>query len=128
MALTDAGAILIAQMLKGASVTALNTANAHIAVGNGSTAFSAAQTDLVGASKARKGMDSASFPSGSSNVLTFQSTFSTSEGNFEWIEWGIANASSGGTLVGRRVESPSLGTKDNTKTWTFQATATVSAT
>ena len=127
MALTDAGAILIAQMLKGASVTALNTANAHIAVGNGNTAFAASQTDLVGGSKARKGMDSP-YPSGSSNVLTFQATFGTSDANFEWIEWGIANASSGGTLVGRRVESPSLGTKDNTKTWTFQATATVSAT
>ena len=127
MALLDNGAILIAQLLKGASVTPLNAANAHIAVGNGNTAFSASQTDLVGASKERRPMDSG-YPSGSSNVLTFQSTYSTSQGNFEWVEWGIGNALSGGTLVARKVESPSLGTKDNTKTWTFQAACTVSAT
>lgn len=127
MALTDAGAILMAQALRGASVTPLNAANAYICVGNGNTAFAASQTDLVGASKARKGMDTG-YPTGSSNVLTFQSTFTTSEANFEWIEHGIANASSGGTLVGRKVESPSLGTKDSSKTWTFQVAATISAT
>ena len=125
MALTDAGAILIAQMVRGASVTALNAANAYIAVGNSNTAFSAAQTDLVGASKTRKGMDS-SYPSGASNVLTYQATFGTSEANHAWDEWGLFNASTGGTMLGRKVDA--LGTKTNTQSWTFQITATFSAT
>lgn len=125
MALTDAGAILIAQMVRGATVTALNAANAYIGVGSGTTAFSAAQTNLVGASTARKGMDSG-YPSGASNVLTYQATYGTGEGNFAWEEWGLFNASSGGTMLGRKVDS--LGTKTNTQSWTFQVTATFSAT
>ena len=125
MALTDAGAILLAQMARGASVTALNAANAYIGVGSGNTAFSAAQTDLVGASKTRKAQDSG-YPSGSSNVLTYQSTFGTSDANYAWEEWGLFNASSGGTMLGRKVDS--LGTKTNTQSWTFQVTATFSAT
>ena len=125
MALTDAGAILIAQMVRGASVTALNAANAHIGVGNSTTAFAASQTDLVGASKTRKAMDSG-YPSGASNVLTYQSTFGTSDANYAWDEWGLFNASSGGTMLGRKVDA--LGTKVNTQSWTFQVTATFSAT
>lgn len=126
MALTDAGAILLAQMARGASVTALNAANAYIGVGDSSTAFAASQTDLVAASnKTRKAQDSG-YPSGASNVLTYQSTFGTSDANFAWNEWGLFNASSGGTMLGRKVDS--LGTKTNTQSWTFQVTATFSAT
>jgi hypothetical protein len=125
MALTDAGAILLAQMARGASVTALNAANAYIGVGNSTTAFAASQTDLVGASKTRKAMDSG-YPSGSSNVITYQATYGTSDANHAWDEWGLFNASSGGTMLGRKVDA--IGTKTNTQSWTFQVTATFSAT
>jgi hypothetical protein len=79
----------------------------------------------VGASKTRKGMDSG-YPSGSSNVLTYQATYGTSEANHAWDEWGLFNAASGGTMLGRKVDA--LGTKTNTQSWTFQVTATFSAT
>ncbi len=125
MALTDSGAILLAQLARGAAVTPLNAANAYIGVGSGNTVFAASQTDLVGASKTRKAMDS-TYPSGSSNILTYQSTFGTSDANYAWEEWGLFNASSGGTMLGRKVDS--LGTKTNTQSWTFQVTATFSAT
>lgn len=125
MALTDSGAILLAQLTRGSAVTPLNAANAYIGVGNSTTAFAASQTDLVGASKLRKGMD-AGYPSGSSNVLTYQATFGTSEANFDWNEWGLTNSLTGGTLLGRRVEA--LGTKTSSQSWTFQTTATFSAT
>ena len=125
MALTDAGAILLAQMARGASVTALNAANAYLGVGDSSTAFAASQTDLVAATnKLRKAQDSG-YPSGASNVLTYQSTFGTSDANFAWNEWGLFNASSGGTMLGRKVDA--LGLKANTQSWTFQVTATFSA-
>jgi hypothetical protein len=106
----------------GAGVTPFNNANSYIGVGDSTTAFSAAQTDLqASTNKLRKAMDS-TFPSGGSNVLTFRSTFSTAEANFTWNEWGIFNASSGGTMLSRKVES--LGTKTSTQTWAFTTVLT----
>lgn len=107
----------------GAAVTAFNNANAHIGVGDSTTAFSAAHTDLQAATnKLRKAMD-ATYPSGGSNVITFRSTFGTSDANFAWQEWAVFNASSAGTMLNRKVES--LGTKTNTQTWQFTVTLTV---
>lgn len=123
MPITDAGRNHLVQAGIGAAVTAFNNANAHIGVGDSATAFSAAQTDLVAATnKFRKAMD-ATYPQGGSNVLTFRSTFATGDANFAWNEWGVFNASSGGTMLDRKVES--LGTKTNTQTWQFTVTLTV---
>ena len=124
MALTTAGATLIAQMVRGASVTPLNAANAFIALGTGSTAFNVSDTALVTPATPRKGMD-AGYPSGAAAVLTYQATFGTTEGNGVIAEWGLCNAVSGGTLLGRKVEA--LGEKLNTQSWTVQITATFSA-
>lgn len=110
------------QATVGAGVTAFNNANAHIGVGDSTTAHAVGQTDLQAATnKLRKAMD-ATYPSGATNVLTFRSTFGTSDANFAWQEWGVFNASSGGTMLNRKVES--LGTKTNTQTWQFTVTLT----
>jgi hypothetical protein len=122
MAITDAGRNHLVQAGIGAGVTAFSNANAHIGVGDSSTAYSAAHTDLqASTNKLRKAMD-ATYPSGGSNVLTFRSTFGTSDANFAWNEWGVFNASSSGTMLNRKVES--LGTKTNTQTWQFTVTLT----
>lgn len=122
MAITDAGRNHLVQAGIGAAVTAFNNANAHIGVGDSTTAFAAGQTDLQAASnKLRKAMD-ATYPSGGSNVITFRSTFGTSEANFAWDEWGVFNAASSGTMLNRKVEA--LGTKTNTQTWQFTVTLT----
>lgn len=106
----------------GAGPTFFNNANAYIGVGDSSTAFSAAHTDLQAASnKLRKAMD-ATYPSGGSNVITFRSTFATGDANFAWNEWGIFNGSSGGTMLVRKVES--LGTKTSAQTWQFTVVVT----
>ena len=106
----------------GAAVTAFNNANSYIGVGDSTTAHAVAQTDLQAATnKLRKAMD-ATYPSGGTNVLTFRSTFATADANFAWNEWGVFNASSGGTMLNRKVES--LGTKTNTQTWQFTVTLT----
>jgi hypothetical protein len=124
MALTDAGRNHLVQAGIGASVTFFNNANTYIGVGDSTTAFSASQTDLVAATnKLRKAMD-ATYPSGGSNVITFRSTFATTDANFAWQEWGIFNASSGGTMLSRKVES--LGTKTSAQTWQFTVTLTFS--
>jgi hypothetical protein len=122
MAITDAGRNAMVQAVIGAGGTAFNNANSYIGVGDSTTAYSAGQTDLVAATnKLRKAMD-ATYPSGGSNVITFRSTFGTSDANFAWQEWGVFNASSSGTMLNRKVES--LGTKTSAQTWQFTVTLT----
>ncbi len=104
--------------------TAFNNANARLGVGNSATAFSAAQTDLVGASKTRKAMD-ASYPTVATNVITAVSTFGTAEANHAWDEVGFFNAATGGTMLSRVVAA--LGTKTSASTWvlTYSLTTTL---
>ena len=125
MALTNAGAVLVATCLMNDSATFMNASNAHLGVGDSSTAFSAAHTDLQAASnKLRKAME-ASYPTRSAGALTLRSLYGTSEANFAWNEWGSFNASSGGTMVTRKVES--LGTKTSAQSWQLTATITFAA-
>jgi hypothetical protein len=112
----------LAQATLGEAVTSFNNANAFIGVGDSSTAVTVTQTDLQAATnKLRKGQD-ATYPQRAANVLTFRSTFGSAEANFAWLEWGIFNASSGGVMLNRKVES--LGTK-TTGTWTITCTITL---
>lgn len=102
----NAGIALEADLLIGAGGTAFNNANAYIGVGNGTTAVSAAHTDLQGASKTRKAMD-ATFPSRSSQTVTWKSTFATGDANYSWEEMAVFNASTAGTMLARAlVTSP----------------------
>lgn len=106
----------------GAGPTFFNNANSYIGVGDSATAYAAAQTDLQAATnKMRKAMD-ATYPSGGSNVITFRSTFATTDANWAWLEWGIFNAASAGTMLSRKQES--LGTKTSAQTWQFTTTLT----
>lgn len=126
MPLTNAGRDFLAQAaVNDSSPTFFTNANAHIGVGDSSTAFNASHTDLQAASnKLRKAMD-ATYPQRSANVLTFKSTFTTSDANFAWEEWGIFNASSSGVMLNRKAES--LGTKTSAQTWAITCTLTVTA-
>lgn len=122
MPLTDVGRNLMASALVGAAYTTYAAANAYIGVGDSSTAFAKAQTDLQGSSKLRAAMV-ATYPLQSTNVLTFRSLYGTSDANFAWNEWGIFNASTSGTMLSRKVES--LGTKTSAQSWQITATITV---
>jgi hypothetical protein len=127
MALTNAGAVMAAQCIMNDTATSvfLNSTNAHLGVGDSSTAFAASQTDLQAASnKLRKAME-ASYPTRSSGALTLRSLFGTSEANFVWAEWGSFNASSSGTMFTRKVEA--LGTKTSAQSWQLTATITLAA-
>jgi hypothetical protein len=106
----------------GAAVTPFNNANSFIGVGDSTTAFAVGQTDLQAATnKLRKAMD-ATYPTGAANVISWRSTFATTDANWAWQEWGVFNASTAGTMLNRKVES--LGTKTNTQTWQFTVTLT----
>lgn len=124
MALTNAGRDFIAQAIMNDSPLFFNNANARIGVGDSTTAFSAAHTDLQAATnKFRKAMD-ATFPTRATNVITFKSTFGSAEANFAWNEWGVFNAASAGTMLNRVVEYN--GTKLSGQTWVFQVQLTIS--
>ena len=120
MAITNAGLAQIASLITGAGTTFSN-ANAKLGVGNGNTAFAVSQTDLQGTSKLRKAMDSG-YPTVSGPTVTFKSTFLPAEANFAWLEWGIFNAASGGTMLNRVVENNS--TKLSNQTWILQVDVT----
>lgn len=122
MALTNAGRDLIAKALIGDAFTNFSNANAYLGVGDSSTAYAAAQTDLQAASnKFRRAMD-ATYPQRATNVLTFKSTYTTGEANFAWNEVGVFNASSAGDMLCRVVSA--LGTKSS-GSWALTHTVTV---
>ena len=120
MGLTAAGINFLSQAAIGQG-TVFNNANARIGVGNSTTAFSASQTDLVGGNKLRKGMDTG-YPTITPPVVTFRATFAKNEANFPWNEWGIFNASTGGVMLNRVVESN--GTKQDNQTWVLEVSIT----
>jgi len=125
MGLTNAGAIEIAKCAMNDSATFINASNAYLGVGDSSTAFSAAQTDLQAASnKLRKGQE-ATYPQRTNGAITYRALYGTSEANFAWQEWGTFNASTAGVMWQRKVES--LGTKTNTQSWQLTATLTFAA-
>jgi len=113
---------LVGKYTSGTGTNYDNT-NAYIGIGNGTTAFAATQTDLVGASKTRKAMD-ATYPQVAANVVTYRSTFGTGDANYAWEEWGIFNASTAGTMMNRVVANN--GTKAGTETKVVTVTITLS--
>jgi len=125
MGLTNAGRNQFAAAIIGDTTTDFNNANAFIGAGNSSGAFAASQIDLQGGSTQRVAMD-ATYPQRVANVLTFRSTFSTSQANFQWLEWGVFNGTSAtGTMLNRAIEV--LGTKTSAQSWQITMTLTINA-
>lgn len=124
MPLTTVGRNFIAAaIINDGPPTHFDNDSSYLGVGDSTTAFSAAHTDLQAASnKLRKGME-ATYPSRATNVLTFRSLFSTAEANFHWQEWALFNAAAAGDMLSRKVED--LGTKTSAQSWQLTATITV---
>lgn len=121
--LTTLGATALWTLLIGGGGTTWSNANAYLGVGDSSTAAAVGQTDLQAATnKLRKAMD-ATFPSVSGAVITFKSTFGTSDANFAWEELAAFNASSAGTMLNRKVSA--LGTKTSAGSWVLTLTITL---
>lgn len=126
MASTDKGVIAAASLFCGdGAVNAFNLTNARLGVGDSSTAFSAAQTDLQAATnKLRKGLDSA--PARTNNNVDYTATFSTSEANFAWNELALFNSASGDYMATRRTLT-GFGTKTSAEAWTITVTVVFTA-
>lgn len=124
--LLNAGITRLLNRLAGVTATAFDASNARIGVGNSSTAASAAQTDLQGASKFFALVDSVSV---SNQTITFVASYGSSDANFAWEEWGVDNGTADSStvtapLLNRKVAS--MGTKGSGSTWTLTVTITVS--
>lgn len=115
----------ILKLIAGQGGTAYNATNARLAVGDGTTAAAAGQTDLVGTNKARQVVDAA--PTITNNQILFVATFGTGSANYVWAEVGVVNAASGGPMWSRTVPAGTLGTKPSsgTATWVLNWTLTI---
>ena len=74
----------------------------HMALGSGTTAAAANQTDLVSILGSREALDSTS---ASSNTITYVASFEAGDATGAVTEAGLFNASSGGTMLCRTVFS-----------------------
>ena len=94
----------------------------HMALGSGTTAAAAGQTDLVSVLGAREALDSTT---PSSNTITYVSSFEAGEATGAVTEAGIFNASSAGTMLCRTVFAVVNKQADDTMsvTWTITLTA-----
>ena len=125
MALVNLARDIIADaLIGGGTYTLFDNANAALGVGDSSTAYAAAQTDLQAATnKLRKAMD-ATYPQRAANVLTLRSTFLTTDANFTWAEWGTFNNVTlrAGQMLQRIVSA--LGAKTSAASWQLTVTLT----
>lgn len=122
--MVNAGLQNMIDALIGGSITVFSNANAYLGVGDSSTAEAATQTDLQAATnKTRKAM-SATYPSRTNQTVTFRAAFGSSDANYNWNEFAVFNASTGGTMLNRKVSSQ--GTKASGQTWTLDLAITFS--
>lgn len=129
MPLTNAGRDFYAQAsMDDASPVFFNNANAALGVGDDTTPFNPAQTDLqavAGSGNAlRKGM-TVGYPQRTANAITYQSLFGTTEANYAWAEWGIFNTLTNGTGVMQSRKVEALGTKTSAQSWQLTVTSTL---
>ena len=94
----------------------------HMALGSGTTAPAAGQTDLVSILGAREALDSTN---ASANTITYVSSFEAGDGTGAVTEAGIFNAFSAGTMLCRTVFAVVNKAADDTMsvTWTITLTA-----
>ena len=124
--LLNEGINLLLSLLAGGAGTDFGNTNAYLGVGDSSTAASASQTGLQAATnKLYKAMD-ASYPTyGTSQKITFKSTFTSAEANFDWNEFTVANGNSDAAVnLNRKVSTQ--GTKVSGQTWELTLEITLS--
>lgn len=105
----------------GTSLAAVDTATGYLGVGDSSTAFAVGQTDLQAATNKLRKLLTTSSVSGAD--MTFITSFASGDANFAHAEFGLFNASSGGTMLSRKVADH--GTKASGDVWQYTVVVTV---
>jgi len=114
----SAGLNFICDRMEGTSEAVMS----HMAVGSGSTAAAAGDTDLESILGSREALDSTTV---STNTITYVSSFEAGDGTGAITEAGIFNAASAGTMLCRTVFSVINKAADDTLqiTWTITLSA-----
>tara|TARA_A100001015_G_scaffold303674_1_gene393672 strand:+ start:282 stop:740 length:459 start_codon:yes stop_codon:yes gene_type:complete len=97
----------------------------HMAVGSGTTAAAATQTDLVSILGSREVLDSTTISGSNNEKVVYISSFEAGDGTGAVTEAGLFNASSGGDMLCRTVFSVVNKAADDTMsiTWTITLSA-----
>ena len=106
------------------SGTKYDNTNAYLIVGTGDTAAKAADTESSFTSGVKKAMETGYPTYGTSQKITFQASYGSSDANQAWKEFGALNASSSGKLLNRKVSDQ--GTKTSGQTWVLTLEITLS--
>lgn len=116
--IVTAGLTFICSRMAGTSANVMS----HMALGSGTTAAAAGDTDLESILGSREALDSTT---ASSNTITYVSSFEAGEGTGAVTEAGIFNAATSGTMLCRTVFSVVNKEADDTMsvTWTITLTA-----
>ena len=123
--LNEGIAVLLELACALATPTAFSNGAAYIGVGDSATAAGATQTGLQAATnKLYKAMET-SYPSRSAQTVTWRSVFGSSEGNYAWAEFTVANGNSDSAANLNRLVS-AQGTKASGQTWTVDLAITLS--
>ena len=124
--LLNEGIAELLDLLIGAGTpTNFGNANAYLGVGDSSTAEGATQTALQATTnKLYKAMESG-YPSRTNQTVTWRSIFGSTDANYAWNEFTVANANSdSGDNLNRKVSAQ--GTKASGQTWTLDLSLTLS--
>ena len=115
----------IEKLIATTGATQYDNTNARLGVGDSNTAAVATQTSLQAeTNKLWKAMD-ATYPTASSQIMTFKSTFGSADANFSWQEFTVVNAADDtGKNLNRKVSDQ--GTKASGQTWVLTLTITLS--
>lgn len=97
----------------------------HMAVGSGTTAAAATQTDLVSILGSRETLDSTTISGSNNEKVVYVSAFEAGDGTGAVTEAGLFNASSGGDMLCRTVFNVVNKAADDTMsiTWTITLSA-----
>ena len=124
MALVQQGRDKIAGLITGADAKVYGSTGAVLWVASSTEAHS--PTSSWFAVSACASTMEATYPLRSANILQFRGVYSTTQANFQWEEWGVADATAtGGALLLNKAVQQALGVKACTQTWQFTACCTI---
>lgn len=104
--------------------TPWSNANANLIVGTGSGAADPTDTEATFTAGVKKTME-ASFPTyGTSQKITWKSSYGSGDANQAWNEFGVLNTASSGQLLNRKVSAQ--GTKTTGQIWELTLEITLS--
>lgn len=101
----NTGGSLLFSLMRGAGGTVWSNANAHIGVGDDSTAVADAQTGIIAAVNVFYEPMDATFPSEalSGRQHVYEATFESADANFSWQEFTLENTSDGSGVAFNRL-------------------------